>query len=120
MPNLADPWYLNKYRQGHIIICSGQGAWEEMTLADVRVVERLLQAKGVPAWVDYWGYDVNHDWPWWRKQLPYFLDSLLKLNVLTQPPLGQPELRKPCLSSHPLLPHRRLRLRTKWPTAWRP
>jgi esterase/lipase superfamily enzyme len=30
----------------------------------------------VPAWFDYWGYDVNHDWPWWRRQLPYFLGKL--------------------------------------------
>lgn len=21
--------------------------------------------------------DVNHDWPWWRKQLPYFLGHIL-------------------------------------------
>ena len=36
--------------------------------------------KNIPAWIDYWGYDVNHDWPWWRKQMPYFLG-----NVLGQP-----------------------------------
>ena len=31
---------------------------------------------GIPAWVDLWGPDVNHDWPWWRRQMPYFLEKL--------------------------------------------
>jgi esterase/lipase superfamily enzyme len=85
LPNLADPWYLDLYRQSHIILCSGQGAWEDMTLNDLRAVERVLQAKQVPAWVDYWGYDVNHDWPWWRRQLPYFLENLARGGVLPRP-----------------------------------
>ena len=24
----------------------------------------------------YWGFDVAHDWDWWQKQLPYFLNHL--------------------------------------------
>ena len=31
----------------------------------------------VPAWTDFWGYDVDHDWPWWKIQFPYFLDIVL-------------------------------------------
>lgn len=27
-------------------------------------------------WLDMWGHDVDHDWPWWRKMLPYYLESL--------------------------------------------
>ena len=83
LPNLDDPWYLDQYRQSHIILCSGQGAWEDEAVADLRAFERVLEAKQVPAWVDYWGYDVNHDWPWWRKQLPYFLEKLAQSQVLT-------------------------------------
>ncbi|MDD6726958.1 MAG: esterase, partial [Lactimicrobium massiliense] len=30
--------------------------------------------KNIPAWVDFWGADVAHDWPWWRRQLPYYLN----------------------------------------------
>ncbi|MGB5196199.1 MAG: hypothetical protein WBN64_03940 [Candidatus Deferrimicrobium sp.] len=26
--------------------------------------------------IDSWGHDVNHDWPWWRRQMPYFLGHL--------------------------------------------
>lgn len=76
LSNLTDPWYVDHYRQSHIIVCTGQGAWEEDCLHETRTLEAILQRLEVPAWFDYWGHDVNHDWPWWRKQLPYFLGTL--------------------------------------------
>jgi esterase/lipase superfamily enzyme len=75
LPSLDDPWYLDKYRRSKIIICSGQGAWET-GLEDARNVGAILESKGVPCWIDLWGHDVNHDWPWWRKQMPYYLGHL--------------------------------------------
>jgi len=78
VPNLTDPERLMLIRRSRIIICTGQGAWEEPMIADARAMEQILAEKAVPAWVDLWGYDVNHDWPWWRKQLPLFLDYLFK------------------------------------------
>jgi len=77
LPNLTDAWYLDQYRQSRIVVCAGQGAWEEAALEDMRQLEAILDAKQIPAWIDRWGSDVNHDWPWWRKQLPYFLDRLV-------------------------------------------
>jgi esterase/lipase superfamily enzyme len=77
LPNLTDDWYLEKYRQSKIVICVGQGAWEEACLANARAMQRVLQEKNIPALVDYWGLDVSHDWPWWRKQLPHFMDHLI-------------------------------------------
>jgi len=76
LPHLNDPWFLNLYRQGTIIICTGQGAWEEPMIADARVVDQILTDKKIPHWVDFWGYDVNHDWPWWRKMMPYYMEKL--------------------------------------------
>jgi esterase/lipase superfamily enzyme len=76
LPNLNDPWYLEQYRRSNIIICVGQGAWEEPMVADARRMQAVLQAKQVPCTIDFWGPDVNHDWPWWRKQFPYFLEKL--------------------------------------------
>ena len=75
--HMEDPWYLEKYRRSKIVICAGQGAWEEAMNADIAELGRILESKSVPAWIDLWGYDVNHDWPWWRQQLPYFLGKLL-------------------------------------------
>jgi esterase/lipase superfamily enzyme len=76
LPNLNDPWYLDQYRQSHIIVAVGQGAWEEEMIEDTRALQQILEQKNIPHWIDFWGYDVNHDWPWWRKMLPYFLDRL--------------------------------------------
>jgi len=59
-----------------IIVCVGKGAWEEPMIADTLRLRDILQAKGVPCSIDLWGHDVNHDWPRWRKQFPYFLEKL--------------------------------------------
>jgi len=54
----------------------GQGAWEDEMLEDARALKHILEQKEIPHWIDFWGPDVNHDWPWWHKMLPYFLDTL--------------------------------------------
>ncbi len=76
LANLSDPWYLDRYRSGTIIVGVGRGAWEEPMLEDAQALQRILDAKGVPCWVDIWGGDVDHDWPWWRRMMPHFLDRL--------------------------------------------
>ncbi len=76
LTNLGDPWFFDLYRQGTIIICTGQGAWEEPMIADAKAIDQILNEKNIPHWVDFWGYDVNHDWPWWRKMMPYFLGKI--------------------------------------------
>jgi esterase/lipase superfamily enzyme len=76
LPKLEDPWYLEQYRRSNIIVAAGQGAFEDEMLADTRALKQVLDQKGIPNWIDIWGNDVNHDWPWWHKMLPYFLESL--------------------------------------------
>ena len=73
------PWhhpYVEKYNRGRGIICVGTGAWEE-TSTTFRLKE-LFEQKGINIWVDIWGSDVNHDWPWWHKQVAYFVPKLLE------------------------------------------
>lgn len=78
LANMAwDHPFMELFRQDKIIICVGQGAWEDILLAGTRRLEQVLNDKGIPAWIDYWGYDVNHDWPWWKKQIRYFLPYVL-------------------------------------------
>lgn len=77
LPNMPeDHEYMQLYKTCKIIICIGQGAWEEELLASTRRLDAVCKAKGIDVWFDYWGYDVNHDWPWWHKQLRYFLDTI--------------------------------------------
>lgn len=71
-----DSWFLDQYRRNHFIVAVGQGAWEEPHVRDTHRLEEAFKAKVIPAWFDYWGTDVAHDWPWWRVQMPYFLHHL--------------------------------------------
>ena len=41
----------------------------------------VLREKDIPAWVDFWGTDVSHDWPWWQRQLQYFVGHWLDDDV---------------------------------------
>ncbi|MBI2795452.1 MAG: prolyl oligopeptidase family serine peptidase [Gemmatimonadetes bacterium] len=57
-----------------ILVLTGQGAYEVPDAS--RKLSRLLADKGIPHELDLWGHDVNHDWPWWRKMLPYAVERL--------------------------------------------
>ncbi|MBU1239716.1 transposase [Myxococcota bacterium] len=76
LPRLHDEGLLNLYRRSHIIVCCGTGAWEDEMRHDIGALSNVLREKQIPAWIDMWGQDVNHDWPWWRKQFPYFISKL--------------------------------------------
>ncbi|MCU0622300.1 MAG: alpha/beta hydrolase-fold protein [Gemmatimonadaceae bacterium] len=76
-------WYVRNLDGGYldllrsrtkIVIATGQGAFEVPEAS--RKFARLLTEKGIPHWLDVWGTDVNHDWPWWRRMLPYFIEQL--------------------------------------------
>lgn len=73
----SDHPYIEQYNNSKIIICSGQGAWEEDLLIGNRELNGIMSSKGIHAWFDYWGFDVNHDWPWWRKQIVYFMEKMI-------------------------------------------
>ena len=66
--------YVEMYRHRDIILCCGRGAWEHPMQEDAARMKELFAYKDIPAWVDFWGDDVAHDWPWWLKQFPYYLN----------------------------------------------
>ena len=74
LPNLNDEYYLPLIKKsGHIHIVTGSGEWEQPDAS--RRLSAVLNAKGIPHELDVWGHDIPHDWPSWRKMLPYYLDS---------------------------------------------
>lgn len=76
MANLpADHPYVELFNSKKAVICVGQGDWEMPD--STRQLDAILSSKGIHAWFDYWGYDCVHDWPWWYKQVVYFLPYLL-------------------------------------------
>ena len=72
-----DHFYIEKYNDPfhRAVICVGLGAWEQPETT--RRMDEILREKGINTWVDYWGHDVNHDWPWWHKQVKYYLPYIL-------------------------------------------
>ena len=67
--------FIERYNRNKAVVCVGQGAWEEPW--STRYVDEKCKVLGINIWFDYWGHDVNHDWPWWYRQVPYFLPYLL-------------------------------------------
>lgn len=70
--------YIDLYNQKKIVLCVGQGRWEGACLPVTIEMKRIFEQKGIHGWVDLWGYDVDHDWPWWKKQMRYHLPRLLE------------------------------------------
>lgn len=59
-----------------VLLVVGQGAFEvhpTRSLPSTQELGRLLAEKQIPSEVDLWGFDVAHDWPWWRRQVAHHL-----------------------------------------------
>lgn len=77
LKNLDDNYHLPRLRQSDfVVIASGQGSYEAPDRS--REFSGLLHSKAIPHRLELWGHDVNHDWPWWRKMLPYYLGEFLR------------------------------------------
>ncbi|MBR5021368.1 MAG: esterase, partial [Oscillospiraceae bacterium] len=74
-----DHYYMDMYRNSDILIVCGQGAWEEPLLESTRWLDSVCKSKGIPARIEYWGLDVNHDWPWWHKMVKHYAPQLLHI-----------------------------------------
>lgn len=70
--------YIKIYNSKKIILCIGQGRWEEEGIRTTAIMQKIFAEKNIQAWTDFWGYDVDHDWYWWKKQILYFLPKFLE------------------------------------------
>ena len=73
----ADHYYRDLYRNSKILIVCGQGNWEEPLLESTRRLQAVMDPMNVGARFEYWGYDVDHDWPWWFKMVEHYVPQLL-------------------------------------------
>ena len=72
-----DHYYIDMYNHRKILIVVGQGAWEEQLVASTKRLEAVLRQKGIHGRVEYWGYDVDHNWPWWFKMCEVYVPDFL-------------------------------------------
>ncbi|MGN6616793.1 MAG: esterase family protein [Ilyomonas sp.] len=74
IPNLNDPYYLDKIKASHHIhIYTGSGAYEDPE-ANKRF-SQVLWDKGIWHDLSVWGTDIMHDWSTWRMMLPHILHT---------------------------------------------
>lgn len=76
--NMREDLLAELRRSVFIALISGQGKWEERSLESTREFWGVLSAKQLPNYMDLWGHDVAHDWPWWRKQIVYYLSHFVE------------------------------------------
>ena len=69
--------YIDLYNQRKMLFVVGQGAWEDELKASTAWLADVLYHKGIHARVEFWGYEVSHDWPWWYKMVQHYVPQLL-------------------------------------------
>jgi esterase/lipase superfamily enzyme len=70
LPNLNDPWFLDRYRQMRIVLATGE---TDICLSENRRLSEVMSAKSIPHDLDVWGDGAGHDWPWWEQMARKFL-----------------------------------------------
>ena len=70
LPNLTDPWFLNRYRENTFVLATGihDQCWN-----DNEMLASILRDKDIPHRLDVWGNNAGHDWPWWRRMVSTYL-----------------------------------------------
>jgi len=64
LQGISDNWFLSRYR--HMKIVLGSSDWDMCLDANVKL-SALLNAKGVPNWLDVFNDNSKHDWPLWQR-----------------------------------------------------
>lgn len=72
-----DHYYRSYYNSQKSLIVVGQGAWEDQLLASTRWLDTVCCQQGIGTKFEYWGTDVNHDWPWWYKMIEVYLPEFI-------------------------------------------
>ena len=58
--------------ENSLLLCAGQGGYEDDARADTEALRAALDAAALPCHVEIWGSDVSHDWYWWGKEFGLF------------------------------------------------
>jgi esterase/lipase superfamily enzyme len=64
IPNLNDERYLSRFRQMRIVLGTGE---RDICLDENLRLSGILNSKNIPHWLDVWGDNTGHDWPWWQQ-----------------------------------------------------
>ena len=74
--SVYDQKLLAKADENSLLLCVGQGGYENEAQEDTSALAEALKAAGLPCHVEVWGSDVSHDWYWWGKELGLFAQRI--------------------------------------------
>ncbi|MCX6151852.1 MAG: esterase [Ignavibacteriales bacterium] len=72
LPNLNDPWNLDKIKNMEIIL--GTGEWDENLNENYRL-SGILKEKEIPHWLDV-RLQTGGDWHWWKQMFLFYLERM--------------------------------------------
>jgi len=70
LPNLTDPWFLDRYRRGNYVLATG---WDDHCLAQNQILDGIMNAAGIPHKLHIWDAENSHDWPTWQRMVQQYL-----------------------------------------------
>ena len=70
LPNLSDPWYLERFRHGRYVLATG---WDDQCLKQNQQMDRILNEKQIPHQLYVWKAQNTHDWPTWQRMAAEYL-----------------------------------------------
>lgn len=72
LPNLNDPWYIDRIREMDIILGTGN---KDNCLNENISLSNILNQKSISHWLDI-RKDSGHDWQWWKEMFPQYLSRI--------------------------------------------
>jgi len=72
LPNLNDPWYLDRIRRMGIILGAGE---HDFSLEENKRLSGILNQKEINHWLDI-RPGAAHDWPVWCRMFPHYLSQI--------------------------------------------
>lgn len=70
IPNLSDPWFLDRLRNNRLVLATG---WDDQCLSSNQHLDHLLNQKGIPHDLHIWDSHNSHDWPTWQRMVNEYL-----------------------------------------------
>lgn len=74
LPNLADPWYLDRLRRNRLHLATG---WDDHCLGQNRTLAQILAHREIPHELSVWDAHNSHDWPTWRQMVQTYIQASL-------------------------------------------
>src|SRR3954447_22181736 len=69
VPNIDDPWFLERYGRMKIVLGVGD---HDICLGENFRMAQILGSKGIAHWLDVWTGGERHDWPLWQRMANKF------------------------------------------------